>query len=373
MNSERDYWLAFSVFPGIGPRRFKVLLKYFNSAEEAWKAKDGIWKKIGLGPKLTGDFLRFRQEFNFDELKATLVKQSINIITLKDDSYPALLKQSEDAPFLLYIKGRILAQDAKALAIVGTRKITPYGREATEKFASSLAAHGFTVVSGLARGVDGVAHRATLNAGGRTIAVLGSGLNLIYPVEHIGLASDIIKSGGAVISEFPPGMKAIPQNFPARNRIISGLSLGVLVAEGAAKSGTKITARAALNQGREVFAVPGPITSPLSRAPADLIKLGAKLVVDVDDILEELPTVSKEPIQSRFVEKTLRCSLKSTPGVDVKREKRVVWEALIGGAREVDQIVRKTKLDASVVSSTLTMLEVSGKVKGVGGGKYMVV
>ena len=324
---------------------------------------------------MTDDFLKFRQEFDFDNLKSTLVKQSINIITLKDDSYPALLKQSDDAPFLLYIKGQILAQDAKALAIVGTRKITPYGREATEKFAASLVAHGFTVVSGLARGVDGAAHRATLNAGGRTIAVLGSGLNLIYPVEHIGLANDIIKNGGAVISEFPPGMKAIPQNFPARNRIISGLSLGVLVAEGAAKSGTKITARAALNQGREVFAVPGPITSPLSRAPADLIKLGAKLVVDVDDILEELPSVlAAKQTENNIVSKDIpRCQGVNTSQVLETGEEKVVWEALIGGAREIDQIVRKTKLSAPVVSSTLTMLEVSGKVKGVGGGKYMVL
>ena len=206
---------------------------------------------------------------------------------LEDKDYPKLLKEISDPPFALYLKGKLLPQDNQALAIVGTRKITPYGRQMTEKFAGWLSRQGLTLVSGLARGVDGTAHRAALENQGRTIAIMGTGLDQIYPPEHKGLAEAIIRQG-ALISEYPLGTAASPMNFPLRNRIISGLSLGVLVIEGESKSGTKITARYAAEQGREVFAVPGPITSPTSSGPADLIKMGAKLVSSGGDIIEEL-------------------------------------------------------------------------------------
>jgi len=284
---ERDYWLAFSCFPGIGARRFPILLKYFGSAEKAWLAGTDLWKKLGLGGKLLNDFLTFRSRFDFEKTKLRLEEELVSFLTLEDESYPGLLKEITDPPFVLYLKGKLLPQDNRALAVIGTRKITPYGRQMTEKFAGWLSRQGLTLVSGLARGVDGAAHRAALENQGRTLAIMGTGLDQIYPPEHKGLA-EVIIGHGALISEYPLGTAASPMNFPLRNRIISGLSLGTLVIEGESKSGTKITARYAAEQGREVFAVPGPITSPTSSGPADLIKMGAKLVSTGGDIMEEL-------------------------------------------------------------------------------------
>lgn len=284
---ERDYWLAFSCFPDIGARRFPILLKFFGSAQIAWQAKRSTWYKLGLPKNIAEKFLAFRDSFKLKETKFSLEKRLISFLTLDDKSYPKLLKEIVDPPFLIYVKGVLKVQDGKAIAIVGSRKITPYGREITGRFSRWLSLKGFTIVSGLARGVDSLAHRIALASKGRTIAVLGNGLDQVYPPENKLLAEEISRQG-ALVSEYPLGTRPLPGNFPLRNRIISGLSLGVLVTEGRSKSGTKITARYAAEQGREVFAVPGPITSGTSLAPAELIRMGAKLVKNGNDIIEEL-------------------------------------------------------------------------------------
>jgi DNA processing protein len=367
---ERDFWLFFSAFPKIGPKRFKLILSYFGSAKKAFLAKDCEWRNLGMGEKLVSSFLNFRRNFDFKRFFSNLARYAVRTVCIFEENYPTLLKQSSSPPFVLYFKG-VLPCDEKLIAIVGTRKITLYGRETTEKFATELCSLGFTVVSGLARGVDGVAHRAALKAGGRTVAVLGSGIDRIYPAEHIGLANKIIAAGGAVISEYCLGTRALPCFFPARNRIVAGLSLGVLVTEGASKSGTKITASASINEGREVFAVPGPITSPMSDGPSDLIKLGAKLVSNISDILDELPVEVCRKI-------CFQSASGKTPSERLKKEFKVkeewvVLKAILAGARQIDDIARETQLSISIVSSTLTALEISGKVKNVGAGNYVLI
>ena len=229
----------------------------------------------------------------------------------------------------------------------------------TEKFTSELVAAGFTIVSGLARGVDSSAHRSALNSGGRTIAVLGGGLNKIYPPENIRLADEIINGHGVVMSEFPPDYPSVPGNFPARNRIISGLSLGVLVTEAAQDSGSLITARLAVEQGREVFAVPGPVTSDLSRGPADLIKEGARLVFDAHEILDELGVSQVQ--SSKFKVQSLE---------NLSEEEKKVLEVLENENRHIDEIGRMLKMDAAKISAALLKMEINGLVRNLGSGVY---
>ncbi len=266
------YLLALHSIDGLGPIRLKAILDYFKDPKLAWEAQD---KKI-------------KSKLEPQEYAKSIKDAGISWITLFDDSYPKLLKQIYDPPVVLYYKGEILPQDENAIAIVGTRRMTGYGKAITDQFTQLLVGYGLTIVSGLARGVDSEAHLAALKSGGRTIAVLGGGLNQIYPPENKNLAEKIIAGFGAIISEFLPNALSQPGNFPARNRIISGLSKAVLVTEASEDSGSLITARLALEQGREVFAVPGPITSKLSKGPIDLIKEGAKPIFNVEDILEEL-------------------------------------------------------------------------------------
>jgi len=287
---EKKAWVAFSVFQGIGPIRFKLLLDYFGSAQKAFKASEKSLREIGLGEKLVKIFLSFRKNFDGNSYFLRLERLGIIVLLAEEETYPKLLKEIEDRPPVLYVKVKQMDRifQEKAIAVVGTRKVTDYGRQVTETITQGLVRAGLVVVSGLARGVDKIAHETTINNGGKTMAVLGGGLDLIYPPEHQDLAKRIVESGGAIVSEFPLGTPAVAGNFPARNRIISGLSLGVVVTEAAQKSGSLITASKAAEQGREVFAVPGPITSPLSAGTTELIKKGAKPVTKIDDILEEL-------------------------------------------------------------------------------------
>jgi DNA processing protein len=287
---EKKYWLVLSAFEGIGPQRFKLLLEYFGSAKVAYQANNKELLAIGLTPKLVEDFVVFRNRFNFDSYFVRLQKLGIEAVCLEEDSYPKLLKEIPDAPFVLYcksIKGISSIKTTRSIAVVGTRQMTDYGKQVTARFSRELVANNFVIVSGLARGVDRIAHETTINNGGKTIAVFGTGLDSVYPPEHRTLADRVVESGGVLISEFPPGARVTRSNFVIRDRIISGLSLGVVVTEASERSGTLITARFAAEQGREVFAVPGPITSDASTGTAELIKKGAKLVNKVEDILEE--------------------------------------------------------------------------------------
>ncbi len=279
MIDEQKYWVAFSAFPGIGPVRFRSLLEHFGSAKKAW------------GAPLSDTFINFRKKFDIDEYLLKLENLHVSVLTLNNPKYPQLLKQIPDAPFLLYIKAKP-GQDKltleRTIAVVGTRNITTYGEEVTKRLVTGLVSYGFTIVSGMAYGVDAVAHQAAIDAGGKTIAVLGSGIDIIAPPSNARLYQAIGEEGqGAIVSEMPLGLRPNKGLFIARNRIISGLSMGVLVTEGAGDSGALITARNAGEQGREVFAVPGPITSPYSRGPAKLLKAGAILVETVEDIVHE--------------------------------------------------------------------------------------
>lgn len=356
---ERAYRAAVYEVNGIGPQRFGVLLKYFSSAEKVWKAPMKKIRETGLSKDAVKKFEERRKKVEpVSHLKA-LAKLGIRVVLAEDDEYPKLLKEIESFPQVLFVRGQFKSEDGKAMAVVGTRKPTSYGRAVTEKFVEQLVAQGFTIVSGLARGIDGIAHRVALEAGGRTIGVLGGGVDRVYPPEHVGLAEKISQHG-AVISEFTPGELPVPGNFPARNRVISGLALGVLVVEGASKSGTKITASLAAQQGREVFAIPGPITSRFSQAPADLIKLGAKVVTTVSDILEEL-SVQDGPGYKGV-------SGKSTVDIaSLEKNEREIVELLENEQMHVDEMVRKLKKDTAQVSSTLTMLELKRVVRHLGG------
>jgi len=280
MTDEKRYWVAFSVFPGIGPVRFRLLLEHFGSAKKAWEAP------------LSDKFIHFRKTFDIDEYLEKLEHLHVSVLTLNDPKYPKLLKEISDPPFLLYIRGKNTGEPInldQTIAVVGTRNITRYGEEVTRKIVKGLVANGFTIVSGMAYGVDAIAHQTAIDSGGKTIAVLGCGIDIIAPEGNARLYRAIGEEGhGAIVSEMPLGLRPDKGMFVARNRIISGLSLGVVVTEGAGDSGALITARNAGEQGREVFAVPGPITSTYSRAPAQLIKKGATLVETVEDILDEI-------------------------------------------------------------------------------------
>lgn len=359
---ERAYRAAVYEIDGIGPQRFEVLLNYFKSAEKVWKASINSIKETGMSKDVVEEFEKKRKNVDPKTHLSALAKLGIRVILAEDDEYPKLLSKIDNHPQVLFVKGYFEKEDIRALAVVGTRKPTTYGREMAERFVEQLVACGFTIISGLARGIDGVAHRSALEAGGRTIAVLGGGVDRVYPPEHLGLAERISKHG-AVISEFASGKLPVPGNFPARNRVISGLALGVLVIEGASHSGTKITASLAAEQGREVFAVPGPITSRQSQAPTDLIKLGAKAVSSVDDILEELSVETKSETTHK----------KRTDLTKLSKEEREVVKALNNGQMHADELIRKLGARPSSISSTLTMLELKGVVKHLGGMVYSLV
>src|SRR3990167_2548113 len=259
MNKELAYWVATSAIPGVGTATFNYLLKRFKTLKAFWQAYDEQIRKLKVDAKTRDSILQFRAKVDPKVYLEKVYEVGIKVVSVVDRSYSANLRQISDAPPVLYYKGTFLPSDDLAIAVVGSRAATIYGRQVTEKLVSSLVMSNLVIVSGLARGIDAIAHRAALDAGGRTIAVLGSGVDTIYPPENRKLSEEIVENG-AIVSEFPLGFPSVPSNFPARNRIISGLSLGVLVTEGAIDSGSMITAGQAAEQGREVFAVPGPIT-----------------------------------------------------------------------------------------------------------------
>lgn len=315
------YYLGFSCCLGIGPMTFQALKIHPKGVSGAYQASAKELIPM-IGQRLTEKFLEFRQKFDPKKEFERLRKDGITVLAVDSEEYPESLKNISDPPICLYIKGSISnffdgkPQTAKKLisspstktcfAIVGTRKPTIYGQQITYKFAYELAMAGFIIVSGLAHGVDAIAHQATIDAGGKTIAVLGCGVNIIYPAANRNLYFNIIKTGGAVISEFPPDQTVLKGLFISRNRIISGLSRGVLIAEGLKDSGALITARCAGEQGKEVFAPPSPITSDMSQAPNFLLKQGAKLVTSIEDIMEEfdmkITPRKKEDIRKNLTE-----------------------------------------------------------------------
>ncbi len=361
MNDELPFYLAFSHFLGIGPARFAVLLNHFEKAKKAYEAnvKD-IGEVIGL--VLAKKFAEFRNKFDPFKKLAELKAKRIEVIPLFMFSYPKSLGEISDPPICLYVKGNINTFDFEKLflfAVVGTRKPTPYGEQVARKFAAELADAGFVIISGMAMGIDTVAHQAALDAGGKTIAVLGCGVDIIYPAINRTLYENIIKSGGLIISEFPPGQLVAKGLFIARNRIISGLSMGVLVVEGAKDSGALITARYAGEQGKQVFAPPAPLTSEMSEAPNILLKNGAKLVTSIEDILEEF-NLKIVPKKKEEIE------------ADLENEEKIIFNILQNEAKLVDEITNETKLTVESILNTLSMLEIKGVVEKNGEGKYQI-
>jgi DNA processing protein len=350
--------IALSTFVPFGPVRIGLLVSYFGSPRKAWEASESSLLEIGLSKKLVAGFAVHRAGFDITDYFSRLRKQNIKIMTIGSSEYPVNLKEIETAPVVLYVKGNLKAFTINSVAIVGSRKMTSYGKEVTERFAGELASLGVAIVSGLARGVDTIAHQSTLAVGGKTLAVLGCGPDLVYPLENTGLAKRIIENDGAVISEYPLSYPALRVNFANRNRIISGLSKAVVVVEGQEKSGTLLTASHAANQGRQVFAVPGQITSPQSGAPHLLIKSGAKPATSVNDILEELDLQLK--VDKEQMEKAMPNS----------NEEEKLMQILENEPLHLDEIARISSLEVSDISARLAIMELKGLVKNTGRGVY---
>jgi DNA processing protein len=358
--SDIRFRVAFTLVKGIGAVRLQALLDFFGDAESAWKAPATELVAAGLSPRLTERVIETRASLNLEQYIANLQAQGIQILTWDDPAYPAHLKQIDQPPPVLYLKGEIVPEDTWAVAIVGTRAVTAYGRQVTEEIATTLAHNGVTIVSGLARGVDAVAHSAALKAGGRTLAVLGSGVDRIYPPEHRSLAEKIF-SQGAVLSDYAPGTPPESANFPPRNRIISGLSLAVVVIEAAETSGALITASFAAEHGRDVFAVPGNIYAPQSKGTNRLIANGARPLLSVKDLLDALD------LTRNLERREIRKALPSDP------TEAALFQLVGAEPLHVDEIRAQTGLPIERVSSTLAMMELKGMVRQVGGMQYVAV
>jgi len=413
MHEQAKYFHAFNLFnERIGPMRFKKLLGYFGSLEQAWtNGGEQEFINAGLETELARDIVTRRPQIDLDKELAKLTKENIGIITILDEDYHKLLKEIHDPPYIMYIKGAMKPEDEFAIAVVGTRKLSTYGQQVASTLTRELAQAGLTIVSGLALGIDTLAHLAALEQRTRTIAVVGSSLDRfsIFPPQNRSLAEKIIQNGallseyplgsaalphhfparnrivsglslgaliveapqnrslaekiiqnGALLSEYPLGSAALPHHFPARNRIVSGLSLGALIVEAPQKSGAMITANHALSQNREVFAVPGSIFSDRSDGPNNLIKMGAKLVANAQDILEELNL------------KNLASNIAIAKIAPDNEQEALILKILSHDPLPVDSIVQETKMSAAQVGATLSLMEMKGKIKNLGGAQYVL-
>ncbi len=358
MNDLR-YWVGFNIVRGIGPTRLRALLDYFGDVERAWHAPAEELCSAGLDRRSLQNLLAARAALDLDRELQQIAAVGAQVLTWESPGYPRLLREIADPPPVLYVKGAITEEDAWAVAVVGTRRASAYGRQVTRQLTTALARSGITVVSGLARGIDGEAHRAALQAGGRTIAVLGCGIDRIYPPEHRKLAGEII-ARGALVSDYPLRTPPEGPNFPPRNRIISGLSLGVLVTEAGVRSGALITAGYAGEQGRDVFAVPGSILMRGSAGTNALIQDGAKVVLRPEDILEELNlTMVTEQAEARQV-------------LPADETEAALLAHLSAEPTHVDELRRQVGLPIAQVTSTLALMELKGMVRQMGGMKYVV-
>lgn len=356
---ERTYWIVFARVRGIGRVRFQQLEEHFASMADAWRASAGELRAAGLDDAAVRAITQTRPDVDPEAEVENLHREGVRAITWHDDEYPKQLREVYDRPPVLFVRGELLPSDEWAVAVVGTRRVSVYGRQVAEEMARGLAANRVTVVSGLARGVDAVAHRAALEAGGRTIAVLACGLDLVYPPEHKKLAAEIAERG-ALVTEYALGVEPRGDFFPRRNRILSGMSLGVLIVEGDIKSGALITARMALEQNREVFAIPGSMYSPNSRGPNKLIQDGeAKLTLDVQDVLAEL-NLSMASHQIEAAELIVE-----------DETEQIVLRSLTAEPVYVDDLRRQCGLPISAVTSALAMLELKGAVRQVGRMNYV--
>ena len=361
-HSELALWLALTRIKGLGCISFKKLASHFADPTQSLSATAAELSAIeGIDRKAVDGLLAFTQWDEVEQEVQRAEEAGVKIIPFGSGIYPARLRSIADPPPCLYVKGGIRREDDKAVAVIGTRSASHYGRRVTRDLCRGLASLGFTVISGMARGIDGVAHDEALNAGGRTIAVLGSGVDRAYPPEHRKLYHRISENG-AVISELPLGAPPLAFNFPARNRLISGLSAGVVVVEATEKSGSLITAAIALEQGREVFAVPGEVGSSRSRGGHRLIRQGAKLVENVDDILEE--------IAPQLVARDRQPTALRTLPVDAQPETHKIFDLLQERSLHIDEVIEASGFSASRVSQILLELELQGFLKQLPGNRY---
>ncbi|MDF2524466.1 MAG: protecting protein DprA, partial [Clostridiales bacterium] len=359
MKNSLKYWVWLSSVPKIGSRRGNQLLETFGDPESIWNAKEcDLTKLTYLNKPVIEQLLNKQVRDESERHMENLLKFNISVITITESAYPYLLKNIYDPPIALFVLGR-LDENENNIAIVGSRRASPYGLSMAEMISQQLAKCNITVVSGMARGIDTYAHFGALKGGGRTIAVLGCGLDIAYPYENKDLMKKI-EENGAVISEYLPGMQPLPQNFPARNRIISGLSQGVVVIEANERSGSLITANFALEQGREVFALPGNINNKSSRGANKLIKEGAKLVIDIQDILEELNL--EKGTNNNYNNFNEENEIKKLLHKLDTQERKVV-ECICQQPLHIDEMVRRTELNIQTLNSILVMLELRGIVE----------
>ena len=361
VSDELAYRIAFSFVPGIGPVRMRGLEARYESLEAAWQGESEGWREAGLDAGAIEQLQAARETINPAEERTRVEEASIQAVSWHDSGYPKRLTQIADPPPLLYVYGEIADRDEWSIAVVGTRRPSPYGKQITQSLSEELVDAGLTIVSGLAYGVDGIAHEAALERGGRTVAVVAGGIDKLYPREHRSLAARIVDSGsGAVVTEYPLGARPKADNFPRRNRILAGMTLGTLVTEAGKKSGTWHTVTSALDQGREVFSVPGRITSKESEGTHLIIQRGlGKLVTGAADILEEL--------QIEHVERQIELSAQ----LPEDPMQAAVLDALGPEPLHVDLVSRAAGAPASEVSAALAMLELKGMVRQVGPMLYV--
>ncbi len=356
---ERSAYLAFNLTSGIGPNRLRALVDYCGSAVAAWEASADDWRAAGLDRRSIEALHKTHGRLDLAAEWRAIEAAGLRVIMLDDPEYPPLLRQIDAPPPLLYVRGTFIDTDRWAVAVVGTRNATPYGREVTYKIAGDLASAGVTVISGLALGIDAIAHRAALDRSGRTLAVLGSGLGTIYPPQHRALADEITMQG-ALISEYAPTSAPLSGNFPARNRLISGLALGTLVVEAGERSGALITVQFALEQGRDVFAIPGSILSRASDGPNQLIVDGATPIRSVEQLLAQLN------LNQAVAQQEIAAIVPDTPA------EAALLPLLSGEPTHIDVLGRSSGMAAAEISATLGLMELKGMVRQVGGMHYVL-
>ena len=368
-------WLAISLTPGLGPTKARKLVEHFGSPEAVFRASLTELESTGIQAVSAQSLATGKSSELAREEIARATAADAAVISMDDPSYPPRLKEIYDPPLILRVRGSLEVLTKPGIAMVGTRHPTPYGSGMAERLASDLAAQGLVIISGMARGVDTASHRGSISAKGKTVAVFGTGVDVIYPKENTRLAEQIVALGGALISEFPMGTFAAPQNFPIRNRIISGMSVGVLVVEAAEYSGTRITARCALEQNRDVFAVPGNVTNKNSWGPNTLIKQGAKLVATWEDVWEDLPAevrLALTPPASPESQGDSSASLFPDEGLP-PHEKRILSLLKADESTHIDEIVEKleNEMSSSEIFAALFELELNGKIRQMPGKNFV--
>lgn len=369
LTMEIDPWaVRLALIPGVGPRTRRALLARFGSAAAVFQARRQDWAAVpGVGPTLCQRLAAARHQGDEQEVLDACRQHGISVLLEEDPRYPPLLREIPDPPGLLFVAGTLEPADCRSVAIVGTRHATRYGLRQAERLAGELVRAGFTIVSGLARGIDAAAHRSTLAATGRTLAVLGGGILRLYPPEHRQLANAIIRQG-ALVTEAPPHRPPNSGNFPQRNRVITGLSLGVVVVEAGSRSGALISARHALEQGREVFAVPGPIDSAVSHGCHQLLRDGAKLVETTDDILDELGALVQKAHE--MAPASAPRPRAETPAALSDRERRV-WQAVGSEGVGVDEVIVASGLPTAEALTILGALEMRRLIRRLGGARVV--